>query len=137
MPAFGAITLNDGQGTPVAHTFSPLTLIGSEAKFADRSTGITVGYPTVSIVTTQPSKTSRLSKTRMKIVMPVLEVVNASTYSGITPAPTRAYDMTADMTFFCPERSTLAQRKDILAFAKNLLTNAIAAQIVETQETVY
>lgn len=137
MPSFSAITLNDGLAAPVAHTFAPLTLIGNEAKFVDRSSGITVGYPMVSLVTTQPSKNSRLSKVRMKVVVPVLEVTNASTYNGITPAPTRAYDLTADCVFFLPERCTLAQRKDLLAFVKNLLASSVSTAVIETQETIY
>lgn len=137
MPAFAAITINDGQATPVAHTFSPLTLIGSEASFVDRSGGITVGFPKVTVNSLPPSKTSRLTKVRVKVVMPVMEVVNSSTYNGITPAPTKAYDMTFDGMFFLPERSTLADRKNINAYAKNLLANALLTALVETQETVY
>lgn len=137
MPAFSSITINDGATTPVAHVFAPLTLIGNEAKYTDRSTGITVAYPTVTLVTTQPSKNSRLSKVRARIVVPVMEVVNASTYNGITPAPTKAYEMTCDMTFFLPERCTLQQRKDIKAYAVNFLNNAVATSLIETQETVY
>lgn len=137
MPTFAAVTINDGASTPVAHIFSPLTLIGSEAKFVDRSTGITLGYPSVTVNTVTPTKTSRLQKVRLKVVMPVMEVVNASTYNGITPAPTKAYDMTFDAMFFLPERSTTQQRKDILAFAKNLLADALATSLIETQETIY
>lgn len=137
MPGFANITLNDGAGTPVAHVFAPNTLDGLMSTFADRSGGISVGYPTVTIVSTVPSKTSRLYKVRAKIVMPVLEVVNSSTFSGITPAPTKAYDMTATVEFFVPERSTLQQRKDIRAFMQNFLANAITTALVETQESIY
>lgn len=137
MPAFTALTINDGLATPVAHTFAQKTLIGTEATYVDRSSGITVGYPTVVVNSMPPTKTSRLSKVRMKVVLPVLEVVNASTYNGITPAPTKAYDLTFDAMFFLPERCTLAQRKDILAYAKNLLANALTTALVETQETIY
>lgn len=137
MPAFTALTINDGLATPVAHTFAQKTLIGTEATYVDRSGGITVGYPTVVVNSMPPTKTSRLSKVRMKVVLPVLEVVNASTYNGITPAPTKAYDLTFDAMFFLPERCTLAQRKDILAYAKNLLANALTTSLVETQETIY
>lgn len=137
MPIFTALTINDGQATPVAHTFSPKTLIGTEAAYVDRVGGITVGFPSVTVNSTPPTKTSRLNKVRLKVVMPVLEVVNAATYNGITPAPTKAYDMTFDCMFFLPERSSLAQRKDILAYAKNLLANALTTALVETQETIY
>lgn len=137
MPAFTALTINDGLATPVAHTFAQKTLIGTEATYVDRVGGITVGFPTVIVNSMPPTKTSRLSKVRMKVVLPVLEVVNASTYNGITPAPTKAYDLTFDAMFFLPERCTLAQRKDILAYAKNLLANALTTSLVETQETIY
>lgn len=137
MPAFTALTIYDGLATPVAHTFAQKTLIGTEATYVDRIGGITVGYPTLTVNSMPPTKTSRLAKVRVKMVMPVLEVVNASTYNGITPAPTKAYDLTFDGMFFLPERCTLAQRKDILAFAKNVLSNALLTSLVETQETIY
>lgn len=137
MPAFSALTINDGAATPVSHTFGQRTLIGTEASFVDRSGGITLGYPLVIVNSMPPTRTSRLSKVRVKVVLPVMETVNASTYNGITPAPTKAYDLTFDGMFFLPERCTLAQRKDILAYAKNLLSNALTTALVETQETVY
>lgn len=137
MPVFAALILNDGQATPVAHTFAQKTLIGTEATYVDRVSGITVGYPTLTVNSMPPTKTSRLAKVRVKMVLPVLEVVNASTYNGITPAPTKAYDLTFDGMFFLPERCTLAQRKDILAYAKNILSNALLTTLVETQETIY
>lgn len=137
MPAMAAITINDGKATPVAHVFGPGPLVGANASFFDRSTGISIGYPSLTIVSSQPSKTSNLYKTRVKIVMPVLEVVNASTYNGITPSPTKAYDLTFDCTIFCPQRATLADRKDILALAKNALSHATISSIVVDQEVIY
>lgn len=137
MPTFANLTVNDGASTPVARTFAPRTLIGSEAKYVDRSSGITLGYPEITVMSSMPSKTSKLAKTRIKIVVPVMEVLNAATYNGITPAPTRAYDMTFDCTFFAPERSTLQDRKHILAFAKNTLAQSLITSLVETQESIY
>lgn len=137
MPAFSPLTINDGQATPIAHTFAQKTLIGTEATFVDRVSGITVAYPQITVNSMPPTKTSKLTKIRMKIAMPVMEVVTASTYNGITPAPTKAYDLTFDCMFFLPERCTLAQRKDILAYARNLLSNAFTATLVENQETIY
>lgn len=137
MPTFAAITINDGASTPVARTFAPKTLIGTEAKFVDRSSGITVGFPELMVNQSMPSKTSKIHKVRLKLTMPVMEVVNSSTYNGITPAPTKAFDMTFDGTFFLPERSSLQDRKHIMALAKNALANALLTALVETQETIY
>lgn len=137
MPAIGNIVINDAAATPVAHTFSPSGIEGPLAKFDDRSGGISVGFPRITISSIAPTRTSRLYKARFKIVLPVLENTSGSSSNGFTPAPTKAYDLTADMTFILPERSTLQNRKDIFAFAKNLLSNATAVAVVENNEVVY
>lgn len=137
MPSFGNITLTDAASTPVNHVFAPNTLIGNVATYADRSGGIAVGYPTLTVVCNQPTKTSRLYKQRMKLVLPVLETVSNSTYSGIEPAPTKAYDVTAIVEFIAPDRSTLQNRKDLRAMLVDLLSESFVTSLVETQETVY
>lgn len=138
MPTFAAITINDGSSPPTARTFAPKTLIGTEAKYVDRSSGITVGFPELMINQSVPNgKTSKIHKVRVKLTLPVMEVVNSSTYNGITPAPTKAFDMTFDGTFFLPERSSLQDRKHIMALAKNALANALLTALVETQETIF
>jgi hypothetical protein len=71
------------------------------------------------------------------LVCPVLEVVNGTTVNGIAPAPTKAYDMTATVEFFCPERSTLRQREDLKALLYELVGSTAIASVVETQETIY
>lgn len=138
MPQIANIVINDATSpTPVAHTFAPVSQGGSDCSLADRSGGISVGYPTISVSMSLPSKSSRLYKTRLKVALPVLENVTNSTVSGIAPAPTLSYTMTADMTFFMPERSTLQNRKDIIAYAKNALANALITSVLENNETIY
>lgn len=137
MPALGNVVINDGATTPVAHTFGPVGTKDGVSSYADRSGGIAVGYPTITVSLIQPSKTSKLYKARIKVVMPVLETISNSTVSGILPAPTKGYDMSADVTFILPERSSLQNRKDILAYCKNLLADAVTTAIVQNLETVY
>lgn len=137
MPAISAISIWDALATPVLHTFSPLSITGNYAIYEDRSSGISVGFPRIHVWVSPPSKTSRLHKVRVKIVRPTLETISNSTYSGITPAPTKAYDTTVDMTFFLPERSIIQDRKDILAYAIGFLNDSVGAALVRDQETVY
>ena len=106
MPAIATITINDGAGAPVAHNFSPSGITGDVAKYHDRVGGISVDFPAITISSVSPTKTSRLYKARMKIVLPVLENTSGTASNGFTPAPTKAYDLIADMTFILPERST-------------------------------
>jgi hypothetical protein len=137
MPDIANIVINDGQATPVAHTFAPAAQGERGSLFQDRSGGISVGYPTISVNTVPPSKTSHLYKTRVKVSLPIMENVTNSTVSGIAPAPTLSYTMTADMTFFMPDRSSLQNRKDIIAYAKNSLANALIAAVLEDNAMIF
>jgi len=138
MTAIAALTLNDGQATPVAHTFAPVDINAGVAKWADRAGGIALGYPVVTFSMRQPTKASRNYKVTAKVVTPILEQTSASTSTGIQPAPTKAYDLVGNIEFILPERSTLAQRNDFLAYVKNFLANAaVITPAVQNFESVY
>ncbi len=138
MTAIAALTLNDGKPTPVAHTFSPVNIDqAGVAKWADRSGGIAIGYPAVSFSIRQPTKASRMYRVTAKVVLPVLEQTSASTATGIQPAPTKAYDLLATLELVLPERSTLDQRKDLLAYVKNYIANSVLTSAVSDFESVY
>lgn len=138
MAAIAALTLADGQATPVSRTFSPENIdAAGVAKYKDRSGGIALGYPTVSLGIRPPSKDSRLYRVTVKIATPVLEVTSPSTLTGIQPAPTLAYTPLFTGEFVLSERSTLAERKNLLAFVKNMLANAVVTSAVHDFESVY
>jgi len=139
MTAIAAVALLDGQATPVSKTFSPVNIDqAGVARWADRSGGIAVGFPVISFANRIPTKGSRNYKLTAKVVVPVLEQTSASTATGIQPAPTKAYDLIFSCEFVLPERSTQAQRKDLLAFAKNFLANsAVITPAITDFESVY
>lgn len=137
MSAIANITISDGQATPVVKTFSPVDLKNDIAKWADRSGGIAIGFPKLTMSLSEPSAARRSYKLTLKVVTPVLEVTSPSTATGIQPAPTKAYDLISSHEFVLPERSTLAQRRDLLAFASNLLANAAVVSAVQNFEAVY
>lgn len=137
MSAIAVLTLSDGQAAPVAHTFAPVNITNDVAKWADRVGGIALGYPVVTFSVRPPTNGSRAYKVSAKVVTPILELTSPSTATGIQPAPTKAYDLLCNVDFVLPERSSLAQRKDILAFVKNLLANAVVTNGIENFEAVY
>lgn len=138
MSAIASMTLADGQATPVNHTFAPVGIDqASVAKWADRSGGIALGFPVVSFSLRSPSKGTRSFRLTAKVVTPVLEVTSPSTSTGIQPAPTLAYNLIANVDIVLPERSTVAQRKDLVAFLKNYLATATIQNAVESFEQVY
>jgi hypothetical protein len=144
MPAFTALSVNDGAAAPVAHTFSQVSLdqaVGI-ARYADRSSGIAIGYPTVTLQITYPSAKGRVSdpsrvvRVKANVELPIMEVLSGND-AGYTPAPTIAYVMRGHTEFILPERSSLQNRKDIFAYVKNLLANAAVTALVQDQEAIY
>lgn len=134
------IVINDGQATPVSHTFNPnsgdgnvpgVSIIGYE----DRVGGIQVGFPLIQISTRKPLGKIRNHKVTVTVKVPTLETVSNSTVSGIAPAPTVAYDVLAKVEFTMPERSSVAARKDALAYVKNLLAHAVMTSAVQDLES--
>lgn len=112
----------------VDRTFSPegFSLPGV-AKWVDRSGGIQIGFPTLTLSVRAPTKESRITRVQAKLVVPTLEVTSPSTATGIQPAPTKAYDCTANLEVMLPERSTLAERTVLFNNLLSLLCTTIQA----------
>lgn len=80
------------------------------AKWVDRSSGIQIGYPSLTVSSRAPTKTSRVTRIIAKYVSPTMEITSPATSTGIQPAPTKAYDAICNVEFVLPERMTLAER---------------------------
>lgn len=138
MAAFAPITLADGATTPVVHTFSPVNIdVAGVAKLADRSSGISLGFPMLTLSIRPPLKGAKNYRVVGKVVRPTLEVTSPSTTTGIQPAPTKAYDLLGTIEFVLPDRSLPAERDDILAYMTNLLANTNLRNMVKTFEAIY
>lgn len=112
----------------VNRTFDPEGFqLPGVARWVDRSGGIAVGYPSVTLSVRAPTKASRIYKVSTKITLPTLEQTSASTASGIQPAPTKAYECTGIMDFLLPERSALWERQALLDTMMSLFMATITA----------
>jgi len=110
--------------------FTPYGFVTNQpgvAKWADKSGGIPVGYPTFTMSVREPTKASRVYKVTAKLDIPTLEQTSASTASGIQPAPTKAYSCQAVMEFLLPERSSNAERKALYRDVASLFLATISA----------
>lgn len=97
------------------------------ARWVDRSGGIAIGYPMLSMSVRPPTKASRVYKVQLKLVLPTLEQTSPSTATGIQPAPTKAYDCTCVMEFMLPERSTQAERQKLFSQVASLFARTVNA----------
>lgn len=141
MSAIANIVINDGQGTPVAHTFAPAKTQADWALLEDRAAGLYIGYNKLTFDLKRPTGESRQAsrnlKLSIKVETPKLEVVSNSTVSGIAPAPTISYRPTAELVVTFPERCSLQDRKDLQAYIKNLLSNTFVTDAFEKYELPY
>jgi len=131
MPAIGNITINDGATTPVSHTFGVVTTDGKVASFADRVGGIPAEFPLIKISSTAPSGTARYFRHELSISMPK---------SAVDPQTGKSYiarQTQSRVIFTLPETGVLQERKDVLAFTKNLLALPLVASLVQDLEQVY
>lgn len=132
------IVLNNGVATPVAHTFEPAgKSVEGVVSFADKVLGIAIAYPTLTLSLRRPTKTARSYKVMGKIVIPALEASTGVNSQGFTPPSTVAYSTMGTFEFVLPERSTLAERKDIVAYMTNALTNALIKSMVTDYVDLY
>lgn len=136
MPAIAAIKTSSIMGPTevttsatvgVDKTFDPEGFIApSVARWVDRSGGVPVGFPHLTMSLRPPTKASRVYRATVKLGLPTLETVG-NAYNGITPGPTKAYDVQAIMEFLLPERSTLAERLALLSHLRSLFITTITA----------
>lgn len=134
MSAFANIVLNDGQATPVAHTFSPKTCIGTTAIYEDRSSGIAISYKKLQLDT---KDTANLRRIHVRVQDPVLEAVTGSNPAGFTPAPQVAFYCDFDGTFTVHNRSSLQNREDLVAYVSNLMNDAVLKALVRDGDEIY
>lgn len=131
MPAIGNLVINDGQSTPAVHTFAPVTTTGNESRWADRSIGKPAGYLLVNARQKDPSNGARNSRMQFEIVLPTVAT------DAVTGKDYVARTARCNIEFVLPDSSVLQERKDLLAYAKNLLANALTTSVVQDLEHVY
>lgn len=139
MPQIAALTVLDGQATPVSHTFSPVR-VDSEgvAKYEDRISGIAIAFPTVSLSLKDPAnKQTGNYKAMVKVSIPVLEQTTTVSANGINPQPTVAYTLYADVRFTIPARSLAAERANLQAYVENVLSQVVTRGMIKTYDPVY
>lgn len=97
------------------------------SRWVDRSGGIAVLYPNISLSIRKPTQGSRLYKVMVKLMIPTGEVTAPTTVTGIQPQPTKAYDCGFVGEFMLPERSTSAERLALFNHVHSLFCSTINA----------
>lgn len=129
MPAAAAITINDGQATPVAVTFSPESVTSDVATFADRTAGIAIGFRRLNISNKFAKGASKVNRAKMTVEYPVTTLVN-----GVS---TIAYTLRATVDVILPDQATDAERKNLFAFVRNGLAHTAVQGALRDLDPLY
>lgn len=129
MPAFTSIAINDGQGTPASHTFAPLSKEASMATFVDRSPANAVGWKKIKHEVISAKSAGAANRVKIDFADPVL-----ATIDGVVQ---KVRGSSASITFNFAQDATDQERKDLLAYATNWLSNATVKTSVQNIEPFY
>ena len=109
-------------------TYTPIGYVQPGiAKWENQASGISVGFPTLTLAVRPPTKGSRINKVSARLSIPTLEAVSGANVAGLTPAAQKAYEVSALLEFLLPERSTQAERLILINQLVALLATTITA----------
>lgn len=128
----GPIVLADGQATPVNTSFYPEEITPALSTFVDRSSGISMSYRRLS-VRQERNKGSTGNKFQRGVVQ-VSYPVWGTLPSGASGVK---YTLRANVQVDLPDGCTDAERKDVFAFAKNALANALVVGSLRDYDPMY
>lgn len=137
MPTFQRIALPNGLATPVVHNFDPANNETDGQKrvlsYEDRISGSPVAFGKLAI---NVNSGSPVRTVRIAFRVPTLETVSGAAPSGYQPAPREAFYESVVLEFKTHQRGTDAGRKDLVAYAKNILANADVVAVIVDNATI-
>lgn len=146
MAALSDITAINGDATPVSYTFTPLGPDAKGVQWFEQTTPTPANGQAAARLSCSIKRAVRngsrqsltgIAKVEFGIYLPVMETM-ASNDAGITPPPTVAYECAARVVYFLPERSTMAERKNLRVLAANLIaTNVSVRNIVDQLQPLF
>jgi hypothetical protein len=129
MPAIGNIVVNDAKGTPVAHTYAPVTTDGTLARLANRAATTPAGFETLQVDLRQPTSTTGAYRLSVKANDPVTATVDGSDVV--------VRNSSCELTFNFSQMSTSQERLDLLKKMSNALNHATIVAVAQNVEPIY
>lgn len=137
MPQNSPITVNDGAATPVAHVFNPKGPIGPKGEQVFRDTLGTVlidhGQVAFSFFKRPDGNQVNTDKVTVKVMQPlvVTQLVNGVSTDVV------AYQDLCSIDFAVSKTSNKVRRKDLVAYASNLINHAFTKSMIIDNEGIW
>lgn len=123
-------------GSAVAQTFEPYRpqQAGLAAVWFLKQTDSPIGYARITALSKQREDGGY--KIDISISDPVLAVIDGNCCVDKN-SPQVSYTEFANLSFVIPRGATVSHRKDILAYAKNLLGDTVATDLIVNNNVIY
>jgi hypothetical protein len=132
MAAASSFSVDDGQSTPVSHLFAPARKDGLLVVFEERTTANNpLGFYSFATSQTSPKSSSAVIRTKLTLEVP-LSVLDSST--GLYSYPSSNRWVVEGMI---AKNATLAQRKDLYAYLKNIVSLTMVKSLFEDLDAIY
>lgn len=130
MPKFDIVTVvSDVAGT---HTYTPSSNQGGLSSWINYAAATPTLQSKLTVSVAQPSKTSKLYKARIKLVVPVPKKDLNGAVTGLVD-----HVNSVDMTFLSSEASTILERSNLLELATALLNTQLILDVVPEARSIY
>lgn len=125
-----AIVLADGQATPANVTFNPEQVTPALSTFVDRATGVAAYFRRFSVRFKPASAQRKETQTQFNFSLPVAGTLPSGATGVVRTLRARViYDL--------PDGCTDAERKDLHAFVRNGLANALIQGNMRDNDPLY
>lgn len=133
------IVLTDGKSTPVDHTFNPTMTQGDQSWFTNRAAnaGVTAGYETLYARASLPTGNEEVSRSIVKLTVPVLEQPNGGNSEGYVAPMKKAFEQSIQVTAINHKRGDKASRKDLRIMLVDFLESAEGIALFDDQESFW
>jgi hypothetical protein len=135
-----AIVLTDAAETPVGgtpaatnRTFNPKVVSKDLVTYRNDAELTYLGQPELTLGNRVPTGTNGNYKASMRLKLPVLEVLSAGV-NGITPGPTLAYTLTANLDVIIPSRATYDERYDLAAMLADAINETAVKGLIRDMD---
>jgi len=129
------IAIQDGQATPVTHTFYPIQTTDPVIYRESLADTPTIGNGTVNV--SLKDNGSGLNKAVITMRLPALETATGANPAGYTAAPAEAYTHQVKVEWILPARGTSDQRKDLRLLLTDLLSDAQIVDLIDELRKPY
>ena len=131
MTAVANIVLNDS--VPAARTFEPMRVADTLVTYADKSPGVFLEYPQISLGNRLPTAANGNYKATVRIRLPV--PVDNSLDPSLPPK--LAYTLSANIDIVIPSQATTVEKFDLYWFLNNLVADQAVVDLVTDADLPY